>query len=160
MYQPLIICLTRLPVISPSIYSRLRFFYSRFSQSLATSFIAETAGSCASDTRCVTIYAHSINDLLSDCVCKPGTIASAVSLGAQTSIGTILADHTNASDKDIREALAGRRFRIHPTTMKIVMEGEDGYDTARTPQTGDLRRRSVFASFQERIRPMSASLRP
>ncbi|KAL1698800.1 hypothetical protein EV121DRAFT_217521 [Schizophyllum commune] len=91
---------------------------------------------------------------------QPGTIASAVSLGAQTSIGTILADHTNASDKDIREALAGRRFRIHPTTMKIVMEGEDGYDTARTPQTGDLRRRSVFASFQERIRPMSASLRP
>ncbi|KAL1744270.1 hypothetical protein HDZ31DRAFT_17262, partial [Schizophyllum fasciatum] len=64
---------------------------------------------------------------------QPGTIASAVSLGAQTSIGTLLADHTNASDKDIREALAGRRFRIHPATMKIVMEGEDGYDAARTP---------------------------
>ena len=106
MYHPLIICLTRLPVISPSIYSRLRFFYSRFSQSLATSSIAETAGSCASDTRCVTIHTHSIYDLLSDYVCQPGTIASAVSLGAQTSIGTILADHTNASDKDIREALA------------------------------------------------------
>ncbi|TRM57514.1 hypothetical protein BD626DRAFT_411967, partial [Schizophyllum amplum] len=90
---------------------------------------------------------------------QPGTIASAVSLGAQTSIGTLLADQTNASDKDIRQALAGRRFRIDATTMKIVMEGEDGYDAARTPQTGDLRRRSVFASFQERFRPSSSPLR-
>ncbi len=35
--------------------------------------------------------------------------------------------------KDISAALQDKKFRIDPRTMKIVMEGEDGYEFAASP---------------------------
>jgi hypothetical protein len=74
---------------------------------------------------------------------QPGTIASAVSIGAQTGMGQLLAQQRNA--EDIQNALQDKRFRIDPLTMKIVMHGEQGYETVGSPLD---RRRSVFASMQ------------
>jgi hypothetical protein len=74
---------------------------------------------------------------------EPGTIASAVSIGGQTGMGALLAGRQN--QKDIDEVLSNKKFRIDPATMKIFMEGEDGYEFASSP--GD-RRKSVFAALQ------------
>ncbi|KII91113.1 hypothetical protein PLICRDRAFT_155954 [Plicaturopsis crispa FD-325 SS-3] len=62
---------------------------------------------------------------------QPGTIASAVSIGAQTNIGNILAGRQTT--EDIIQALRDKKFRIDPHTMKIIMEGEEGYETAASP---------------------------
>lgn len=85
---------------------------------------------------------------------EPGTIASAVSIGAQTGMGDLLAGRQNT--KDISEALQDRKFRIDPETMKIIMEGEDGYEYASSPME---RRRSIFAALQGQKRE-SRFLRP
>ncbi|KAG5353078.1 hypothetical protein C0989_010701 [Termitomyces sp. Mn162] len=74
---------------------------------------------------------------------EPGTIASAVSIGAQTGMGQLLAGRQGR--EEIREVLSNRKFRIDPRTMKIVMEGEEGYEFATSPME---RRRSVFAALQ------------
>ncbi|KAF9041203.1 hypothetical protein BJ165DRAFT_1529953 [Panaeolus papilionaceus] len=73
---------------------------------------------------------------------EPGTIASAVTLGAQTGVADVLSGRQG--EKDIKEALKNKKFRIDPNTMKIVMEGEYGYEYAKSP----VRRRSVFAMLQ------------
>lgn len=62
---------------------------------------------------------------------EPGTIASAVSIGAQTQVGNVLAGRQD--ERDISEALKNKKFRINPETMKIVMEGEEGYEYAKSP---------------------------
>ena len=62
---------------------------------------------------------------------EPGTIASAVSIGAQTNLASLL-DGRQQEDDFIR-TLQNRKFRIDPRTMKIVMEGEVGYDQAASP---------------------------
>ncbi|KAI0790335.1 hypothetical protein C8Q75DRAFT_110838 [Abortiporus biennis] len=62
---------------------------------------------------------------------RPGTIASAVAIGAQTNVGSVLAGSKRT--KDMREALGGKRFRIDRETLKIVMEGESGYENAVSP---------------------------
>ncbi|KAJ3560319.1 hypothetical protein NP233_g10916 [Leucocoprinus birnbaumii] len=80
---------------------------------------------------------------------EPGTIASAVSIGAQTGMGDLLAGRQRAEEMD--RILRGKRFRIDPQTMKIIMEGEDGYEMAASPMD---RRRSVFAALQN-ARPRS-----
>ncbi|KAJ6599302.1 hypothetical protein DFH09DRAFT_1130691 [Mycena vulgaris] len=74
---------------------------------------------------------------------QPGTIASAVSIGAQTGMGQLLARQRNA--EDIHNALQDKRFRIDPYSMKIMMDGEEGYETVGSPMD---RRRSVFATMQ------------
>ncbi|KAF5346377.1 hypothetical protein D9756_011395 [Leucocoprinus leucothites] len=74
---------------------------------------------------------------------EPGTIASAVSIGAQTGMGDLLAGRQRAEEMD--NILRGKRFRIEPRTMKIIMEGEEGYEVAASPMD---RRRSVFAALQ------------
>lgn len=74
---------------------------------------------------------------------EPGTIASAVSIGAQTGMGELLAGRQQAEEID--NILRGKRFRIDPRTMKIVMEGEDGYEVAQSPME---RRKSIFAALQ------------
>ncbi|KAF9460651.1 hypothetical protein BDZ94DRAFT_888808 [Collybia nuda] len=79
---------------------------------------------------------------------EPGTIASAVSIGAQTGMGALLSGMQDS--RDISQALEGKKFRIHPETMKIVMEGEEGYEYAESPEQ---RRGSIFASFQSQRRP-------
>ncbi|KAF7972810.1 hypothetical protein HWV62_17000 [Athelia sp. TMB] len=62
---------------------------------------------------------------------QPGTIASAVTIGAQTSLAKIL--HGQQEEKEIVQALQDKRFRIHPQTMKILTMGERGYEEAVTP---------------------------
>jgi len=83
---------------------------------------------------------------------EPGTIASAVSIGAQTGMGNLLAGMQRQKDMD--EVLQDKKFRIDPTTMKIVMEGEVGYQYAHSPVT---RRKSIFAALQGHGR---STLRP
>ncbi|KAJ3517527.1 hypothetical protein NLJ89_g444 [Agrocybe chaxingu] len=80
---------------------------------------------------------------------EPGTIASAVSIGAQTGVGEVLAGRH--AEQDIAEALKNKRFRIDPATMKIIMEGEFGYEQAKSPQY----RRSIFAINSTRRRRRS-----
>ncbi|KAG6809944.1 hypothetical protein H0H92_013993 [Tricholoma furcatifolium] len=74
---------------------------------------------------------------------EPGTIASAVSIGAQTGMGDLLAGRQD--ERAIHEALSNRKFRIDPRTMKIIMEGEEGYEFAASPME---KRKSVFAALQ------------
>lgn len=74
---------------------------------------------------------------------EPGTIASAVSIGAQTGMGNLLAGRQD--QKDITQALQNKKFRIDPQTMKIIMEGEEGYEFAASPTEG---RKSIFAALQ------------
>jgi hypothetical protein len=73
---------------------------------------------------------------------EPGTIASAVSLCAQTGVGDVLAGHH--AEGDIEEALRNKKFRINPATMKIIMEGEDGYETAAIPPSPFYKRKSIL----------------
>ncbi|KAI0342287.1 hypothetical protein BDW22DRAFT_179555 [Trametopsis cervina] len=61
----------------------------------------------------------------------PGTIASAVSLGGKTGLGEVLAGRHRESD--MLQALENKRFRIDPRTMRIIMDGEDGYENAASP---------------------------
>ncbi|KAK1226532.1 hypothetical protein PQX77_010499 [Marasmius sp. AFHP31] len=69
----------------------------------------------------------------------PGTIASAVSIGGQTGTSALLSEKEAAgrgrgmTDDELKDALRERRFRIDPSTMKIVMEGEEGYSSATSP---------------------------
>ncbi|RDB16062.1 hypothetical protein Hypma_003454 [Hypsizygus marmoreus] len=74
---------------------------------------------------------------------EPGTIASAVSIGAQTDMGNLLAGRQNA--KEMTAALQNKKFRIDPHTMKIVMEGEVGYESAASPTEG---KKSIFTALQ------------
>ena len=72
---------------------------------------------------------------------EPGTIASAVSIGARTEVGEVLAGRH--AEEEIKEALKNKKFRIDPVTMKIVMEGEYGYESATSPKS-----KSVFEIIQ------------
>jgi len=74
---------------------------------------------------------------------QPGTIASAVSIGGATQMGQLLAQQRNAAE--IQHALQDKKFRIDPYNMKILMDGEEGYEAVGIPMD---RRRSVFASMQ------------
>jgi hypothetical protein len=73
---------------------------------------------------------------------EPGTIASAVSIGAQTGIGNLLAGRQD--EKEMSHVMRDKRFRIDPQSMKIIMEGEEGYEYAASP----MNRRSIFAALQ------------
>lgn len=72
---------------------------------------------------------------------EPGTIASAVSIGAETNMAHLLDGRQEESD--FARALQNRKFRIDPRTMKIVMQGEPGYEQAASPNP----RTSIFGSF-------------
>ena len=54
----------------------------------------------------------------------PGTIASSISIGAETNLAHLLNAQT---EQDFRQILHNRNFCIDPQTMKIVMGGEAGY---------------------------------
>lgn len=65
----------------------------------------------------------------------PGTIASAVSLGAGASeLGAALAGAHRL--EDMRAALQDKRFRIDRATGRIVVEGEAGFEDAVSPLWG------------------------
>ncbi|KAF8189611.1 hypothetical protein K438DRAFT_1832886 [Mycena galopus ATCC 62051] len=74
---------------------------------------------------------------------QPGTIASAVSIGATTEMGQLLAAQRDSDG--INQALQDKRFRIDPHNMKILMQGEEGYDAIGSSKD---RRRSVFGAMQ------------
>jgi hypothetical protein len=74
---------------------------------------------------------------------EPGTIASAVSIGAKTGMGELLAGRQD--EKEIAKILKDKKFRIDPLTNRIIMNDEEGYHDAFSP---DDRRRSVFARMQ------------
>ncbi|KAJ7117388.1 hypothetical protein C8R43DRAFT_1137680 [Mycena crocata] len=74
---------------------------------------------------------------------QPGTIASAVSIGAQTGMGQLLAQQRNT--EEIQMALQDKRFRIDPVSMRILMDGEEGYEAVASPTN---KRQSVFAAMQ------------
>jgi len=76
---------------------------------------------------------------------QPGTIASAVSIGATTEMGQLLAQQRDS--QGIHQALQDKRFRIDPYNMKILMEGEQGYETVGSPMD---HRRSVFGAMQSK----------
>ena len=81
----------------------------------------------------------------------PGTIASAVSLGAQTGVGDVLAGRH--AEEDLRSALADKRFRMNPDTMRIIMDTEEEYevpDADGGSQQGPVRRMSVIGMLQGR----------
>jgi hypothetical protein len=86
---------------------------------------------------------------------ETGTIASAVSIGAQTGIGDLLAGRQRA--EDMNQVLQDKRFRIDPRSMKIVMEGEEGYEYAASPGN---RRKSIFAALQGQRRASTRLSRP
>lgn len=72
---------------------------------------------------------------------EPGTIASAVSIGAQTNLAHLL--NGQHEQDDFIKALQNRKFRIDTRTMKIVMQGEQGYEQAASPNP----RQSIFGTF-------------
>jgi hypothetical protein len=72
---------------------------------------------------------------------EPGTIASAVSIGAQTDLANLL--HGRQQENDFLKALQDKRFRIDPRTMKIIMQGEEGYEQAASPNP----QQSMFGSL-------------
>jgi hypothetical protein len=75
---------------------------------------------------------------------EPGTIASAISIGGETNVAHLL--NSPQQQGDLAQILHNRRFRIDPQTMKIVMEGEDGYEQAVSPNA----RHSIFGSWASR----------
>jgi len=96
---------------------------------------------------------------------EPGTIASAVCIGAQTGVGDVLAGRH--AEGDIEEALRNKKFRIDPVTMKIVMHGEDGYETAAIPPIPFYKRISIReflpgsrANCRPSQNPLAASVTP
>jgi hypothetical protein len=60
----------------------------------------------------------------------PGTIASAISIGAETNLAQLL---NNQQEQNFSQVLHNKHFRIDPQTMKIVIQGENGYEEAITP---------------------------
>ncbi|KAL0957578.1 hypothetical protein HGRIS_001362 [Hohenbuehelia grisea] len=66
---------------------------------------------------------------------EPGTIASAVAIGAETGVGQLLAGAKRESD--MKAALASRSFRLDRDRGVIVMEGEPGYDLAESADMDD-----------------------
>lgn len=64
---------------------------------------------------------------------EPGTIASAMTLWGKTGVGDVLAGLGSHREEDIKHALSDKRFRIDRQTMRIVMEGEEGYEEATSP---------------------------
>ncbi|KAH9990969.1 hypothetical protein BJV74DRAFT_836704 [Russula compacta] len=76
---------------------------------------------------------------------EPGTLASAAALTAQTPMAQLLDGRQRA--EEINQALQDRRFRIDPRRMKIVTEGEAGYEEAVSPRGW---RRSFFSTAFQR----------
>jgi hypothetical protein len=75
---------------------------------------------------------------------EPGTIASAVSMAGGTALGSVLAGVQR--EEEFSSRLQDKRFRLNPNTMKIIMEGEAGYDESPSPGPRPV---SMFAKMTE-----------
>jgi hypothetical protein len=81
----------------------------------------------------------------------PGTLASAVAIGGNTGVSGMLSGAQD--EKELESALQNKRFAIDPRRMKIVMDGEPGYESAAP--SPDLRRRSMFGKLVLGAQPSS-----
>ncbi|KAI0305146.1 hypothetical protein B0F90DRAFT_1701694 [Multifurca ochricompacta] len=86
---------------------------------------------------------------------EPGTLASAAAFTAQTPMAELLDGRQRP--EEINQALQNLRFRIDPLRMKIVTEGEPGYETAQSP-TGW--RKSFFGTTFRRGEPTNGDVLP
>jgi hypothetical protein len=84
---------------------------------------------------------------------SPGTLASAVAIGGNTVVGGMLS--AAQDEKELENALENKRFAIDPQRMKIVMDGEPGYEAATF--SPDERRQSVFGKLALGMQPTSPS---
>ncbi|KAI0264713.1 hypothetical protein BC834DRAFT_252038 [Gloeopeniophorella convolvens] len=80
---------------------------------------------------------------------EPGTLASAAAFTAQTPMAEML--NGRQRPEEISEALKGRRFRIDPRSMKIVTEGDAGYEEAQSP--AGWRMSFIPAAFRRAVPP-------
>jgi hypothetical protein len=55
----------------------------------------------------------------------PGTLASAISIGAETNLAQLL---NSQQEENLDKALSDKQFRIDPRTMKILVERGGGYE--------------------------------
>ncbi|KAH9055611.1 hypothetical protein EDB87DRAFT_1579673 [Lactarius vividus] len=78
----------------------------------------------------------------------PGTLASAAAFTAQTPMAELLDGRQRP--EDISQALQNLRFRIDPLRMKIVTEGEPGFEEAHSPPGW---RRSFFGGTSKNEGP-------
>jgi hypothetical protein len=85
------------------------------------------------------LHRHNRKDL--NLLHEPGTIASAVSIGAQTHLANLLDGHQRQDG--FLGVLQGKKFRIDPRTMKIIMQDEPGYEQATSPSV----RQSFFGGL-------------
>jgi hypothetical protein len=97
---------------------------------------------------------HRINRRRLNLLHEPGTIASAVSIGAQTNLANLLDGHQQQDD--FIRTLQNKKFRIDPRTMKIVMQGEDGYEQAASPHP----RQTVFGELSGNLNRRFSSVAP
>jgi len=86
---------------------------------------------------------------------EPGTLASAAALTAQTPMADLLDGMQRP--EEMNEALQNRRFRIDPRRMKIVTEGEAGYQDAVSPPVW---RRSFFGTMLQGGGPSNGNAPP
>jgi len=97
---------------------------------------------------------HRINRRNLNLLHEPGTIASAVSIGAQTNLANLLDGHQQ--EDDFIRTLQNKKFRIDPRTMKIIMQGEDGYEQAASPHP----RQTVFGELSGNLNRRFSSIAP
>ncbi|KAH8833004.1 hypothetical protein DL96DRAFT_1584277 [Flagelloscypha sp. PMI_526] len=65
---------------------------------------------------------------------EPGTLASAIYVGADTPFAKLIANREN--DDQVRDALKAARFRLDPIRNKVIMDGDENY--AATDNLGPL----------------------
>ena len=70
----------------------------------------------------------------------PGTIACAVSVGASTQLGQLL-----AREPDLEGSMQNKKFGMNTQTMQIMMNDEPGYKEATVDRLS--RRKSLFSPF-------------
>lgn len=80
---------------------------------------------------------------------RPGTIAAAVSMVGESALGSVLA--SVQKEEDFSTTLQDKRFRLNPITMKIMMEGEHGYDEVPTPPPEPVSMQAKMAGVQRRL---------
>jgi hypothetical protein len=60
----------------------------------------------------------------------PGTLASAISIGAESNLAQLL---NSQQEENLDKALSDKQFRIDPRTMKILVERRGGYEETVSP---------------------------
>jgi len=142
------------PDLPKTRFPEVRFTFSWLLQVLITSFSALAthllaAGLFVVGLCCIGIQLfHRIDREGLSLKHEPGTIASAVSIGGNTGVGVVLAGRQD--EKEIKDALKDKKFKMDPVTNKLVMEGETGYEALGTPMANKRRSVNMKELFQGR----------